>query len=169
MIPGAVIRDATPSDFVAILELNAGSVQFLSPLTAERIERLHRMSAYHRVVDDDGAVAAFLLAFREGADYDSPNYAWFVERYSQFLYIDRIVAAPASRGRGFAALLYSDIASYALHTAAPLLTCEFDLDPPNPVSMRFHERMGFREIGTQWLYGGTKKVSMQAKRLSTPR
>lgn len=169
MIPGAAVRDATPADFAAILELNAGSVQFLSPLTPERLDRLHSRSAYHRVVDDRGSVAAFLLAFREGADYDSPNYAWFVERHAQFVYIDRIVAAPASRGRGFAALLYDDIAVFASHTGAPLLTCEFDLDPPNPVSMRFHERMGFREVGTQWLHGGTKQVSMQARQLAQPR
>ncbi len=163
MISGAVIRDTTPEDFPAILELNAGSVQFLSPLTPERLVRLHRMATYHKVVDVDGSVAAFLLAFREGIDYDSPNYAWFVERYSQYLYIDRIVVAPASRGRGFAALLYADIAAFALHTGAPLLTCEFDLAPPNPVSMRFHARMGFREVGTQWLHGETKQVSMQAR------
>ena len=164
-----MIRDATSSDFDAILALNAESVQFLSPLTPERLERLHRMSAYHKIIDDDGVVAAFLLAFREGTSYDSPNYAWFVERYPQFLYIDRIVAAPASRGRGFAALLYDDIATFASRTRISLLTCEFDLDPPNPVSMRFHERMGFREVGTQWLYGGSKQVSMQARQIQQPR
>lgn len=169
MIPNVVIRDATPADFATILELNSESVQFLSPLTPERLVRLHRMAAYHKVVDVDDFVAAFLLAFREGADYDSPNYAWFVERYPQFFYIDRVVAAPASRGRGFAALLYEDIAAFASRTGTSLLTCEFDLDPPNPVSMRFHARMGFREIGTQWLYGGTKQVSMQARRLDEAR
>jgi predicted GNAT superfamily acetyltransferase len=161
-----VIRDATAADFAAILALNAGSVQFLSPLTPERLELLHRMSVYHKVIDDDGIVAAFLLAFREGADYDSPNYAWFAERYPAFLYIDRIVAAPAFRGRGFAAALYDDIATFALKSAAPLLTCEFDLDPPNPASMQFHARMGFREVGAQWLYGGTKQVSMQARQIA---
>ena len=168
MIPGAVIRDATPADFAAILELNAASVEYLSPLTPERLDRLNRMSAYHRIVDDHGCVAAFLLAFREGVDYDSPNYEWFVERYPHFVYIDRIVAAETSRGRGLAAALYDDIAAFALRTGAPWLTCEFDLVPPNPVSMRFHERMGFREVGTQWLYGGAKQVSMQARRLDEP-
>ncbi|MEO7323793.1 MAG: GNAT family N-acetyltransferase [Dokdonella sp.] len=161
-----MIRAATPADFAAILALNAESVQFLSPLTPERLEWLHRMSAYHRVIEDDGVVAAFLLAFREGTRYDSPNYAWFVGRYPAFLYIDRIVASSAHRGRGHAATLYDDIAAFASRTAAPLLTCEFDLDPPNPASLHFHARMGFREVGTQWLYGGTKQVSMQAKPLA---
>jgi len=160
-----MIRDAVPADFPAILELNAESVHFLSPLTAERLHRLHRMAAYHKVVDHDGTVAAFLLAFREGTDYDSPNYAWFAERYPEFLYIDRIVAASAARGRGVAAMLYEDIIAFAARSGALPLTCEFDLDPPNPASMRFHERMGFHEVGTQWLHGGTKQVSMQARRV----
>lgn len=158
-----MIRDAVPADFRAILELNAESVHFLSPLTAERLDLLHRMATYHKVVEEGGAVAAFLLAFREGADYDSANYAWFAGRYPEFLYIDRIVAAPVSRGRGFAAMLYEDIIAFASRSGALPLTCEFDLDPPNPASMRFHARMGFSEVGTQWLYGGTKQVSMQAR------
>jgi len=158
-----MIRDAVPADFPAILTLNAESVQFLSPLSPERLDRLHRMAAYHKVVAHDGSVAAFLLAFREGADYDSPNYAWFAYRYAEFLYIDRIVAAPAARGQGFAAALYEDIIAFAARAGAVPLTCEFDLDPPNPASMRFHTRMRFREVGTQWLYGATKQVSMQLR------
>ena len=42
----------------------------------------------------------------------------------------------------------------------PLITCEFDIDPPNPVSAHFHARQGFREIGRRQLDGG-KTVSMQ--------
>ena len=72
-------RDATPDDFPAILALNAESVHFLSPLDAPRLQRLHAQAAYHRIVTAGGGVAAFLLAFREGADYDSPNYRWFAQ------------------------------------------------------------------------------------------
>jgi predicted GNAT superfamily acetyltransferase len=157
------IRDATRSDFAAILALNAESVDFLSPLTAERLDALHRSAAYHKVVDIDGEIAAFLLAFREGAPYDSPNYLWFVERYPRFVYIDRIVVAPAYRGRGLGAALYDDVAAFAARAGIPWLTCEFDIEPPNPGSERFHERMGFREVGTQTIAGGRKRVSLQAK------
>jgi predicted GNAT superfamily acetyltransferase len=31
--------------------------------------------------------------------------------------------------------------------------------------MRFHERMGFREVGTQTIGGGRKRVSLQAKQI----
>ena len=163
-----IIRNAAASDFAAILALNDESVHFLSPLSAVRLEALHRSAAYHKVVDVAGEIAAFLLAFREGAPYDSPNYLWFVERYSRFLYIDRIVVAPAHRGAGFGAKLYDDIAAFASRSGAPWLTCEFDIEPPNPGSMRFHERMGFREVGTQAIGGGRKRVSLQAKAIAGP-
>src|SRR5512144_830619 len=160
-----MIRDATPADFPAILALNAESVHFLSPLDAVRLRHLHAQAAYHRVVEHHGKVAAFLLAFREGADYDSPNYRWFAQRYTQFLYIDRIVVAGAARGLGFGAQLYDDVVAFAAATNAARLTAEFDVEPPNPVSAAFHQRYGFREVGTQWIGGDRKQVSLQAREL----
>lgn len=152
-----------PADFAAILALNAESVHFLSPLDGVRLHYLHTRAAYHRVVERDGKVAAFLLAFREGADYDSPNYRWFAQRYTQFLYIDRIVVAGAARGLGFGAQLYDDILAFAAATNAARLTAEFDVEPPNPVSAAFHRRHGFCEVGRQWIGGDKKQVSLQAR------
>jgi uncharacterized protein len=157
------LRDVRREDFAAVLALNAESVHFLSPLNAERLDALHRAAAWHKVVEVEGEVAAFLLAFREGAPYDSANYLWFAERYPEFLYVDRIVVAPAHRGARLASLLYDEIIAFAARSCVPWLTCEFDLDPPNPASMRFHQRMGFAEVGTQWLDGGKKRVSLQAR------
>jgi len=161
------LRLARSEDFPALLALNAESVHFLSPLTAARLEQLHSRAAYHKVIESDDGIAAFLLAFREGADYDSPNYLWFAERYPAFLYIDRIVVAPAHRGKGLGVLLYEDIAEIATAAGVPWLACEFDLEPPNPASMKFHARMGFGEVGRQWLGGGKKQVSLQAKPVPT--
>ena len=160
-----MIRNAIADDFPAILALNAESVHFLSPLDAMRLRDLHAQSAYHRVVEHEEKVAAFLLAFREGADYDSPNYRWFAQRYAQFLYIDRIVVAATARGLGFGAQLYDDILAFAAGTNAARLTAEFDVEPPNPVSAAFHRRYGFREVGTQWIGGDRKQVSLQAREL----
>ena len=95
------LRDANPADFTDILRLNAEAVHFLSPLDPLRLTWLHSMAVYHRVVEWQGRVEAFLLGFREGSAYDSPNYGWFAARYPQFLYIDRIVVQfPARPGRG---------------------------------------------------------------------
>src|SRR6478735_4403738 len=153
-----MIRAAAPADFPAILALNAQSVHFLSPLDATRLQHLHAQAAYHRLVEIDGTVAAFLLALREGADYDSPNYLWFAERYPRFLYVDRIVVSASMQGQRLGARLYDDIIAFAATHGFAQLTCEFDLEPPNPASARFHARYGFREVGRQWLGGGKKQV-----------
>lgn len=155
------IRPATTADFDAILALNEESVAVLSPLSRERLAQLQGEAAVRRVVEADGAVVAFLLAFREGAAYDSPNYRWFASRYERFLYVDRVVVASAARGRGAGALLYRDVFEFAATHSLGLVTCEYDVEPPNPASERFHARFGFREVGRQRLDGG-KLVSLQA-------
>ena len=161
-----LLRDATPADFHRILQINQASVHFLSPLTPERLAWLHAMAASHRVVEDAGRVQGFLLAFREGAAYDSPNYRWFAEHYARFLYVDRVVVAPESQGRGLAPRLYEDLFEIAARGGAPRITLEIDSDPPNPVSARFHARYGFAEVGSQRVAGGAKQVSLQALELT---
>jgi len=155
------IRDAENADFDAILALNEASVSLLSPLSQRRLAGLHAQAALHRVAEREGEVIGFLLAFREGADYDSPNYLWFAARYPQFLYVDRVVVADAARGQGVGALLYRDMFEFAAASGARLVTCEFDVDPPNPASAQFHARFGFREVGRQWVADGRKQVSLQ--------
>jgi predicted GNAT superfamily acetyltransferase len=162
-----VIRDATPADFAAILALNAASVQYTSPLDVLRLHGLHAQAAYHRVIELDSGVRAFLLALREGSDYASPNYRWFAKRYPEFLYVDRIVVDAMQQGRGLGAILYDDLLAFAARTGVSRLTCEFDLEPPNPVSARFHARYGFREVGRQHVAGGKKQVSLQARELAS--
>jgi predicted GNAT superfamily acetyltransferase len=155
-----VIRDARPADFPAIAALNLQSEQYLSPMSPARLAQLHAWAAYHRVIETEGQVAAFLLAFREGAGYDSPNYRWFSARYASFVYIDRVVVAPVHRGKGFASALYDDVFAFARENGAGTMTCEFDTEPPNEVSRRFHARFGFQEVGTHSY--NNKRVSMQA-------
>jgi predicted GNAT superfamily acetyltransferase len=155
------LRDATPDDFAAILALNAASVHFLSPLDLPRLRQLHDRAAYHRVVVDGERVVAFLLAFREGADYDSTNYLWFAARYPNFLYIDRVVVAEDRRGSQLGLRLYEDVAAFAAACEVDELACEFDVLPPNPISQRFHERFGFVEVGRQSVADGKKQVSLR--------
>jgi predicted GNAT superfamily acetyltransferase len=156
------LRDATPSDFAHILRLNEESVHFLSPLDAQRLVHLNAQAAYHRVVEKEGRVVAFLLAFREGCDYDSPNYQWFARQYGEFLYIDRVVVTREAQGQRLGNRLYDDLFAFAKATRVQRITCEFDVDPPNEVSRRLHERYGFREVGSQSVAGGKKRVSLQA-------
>ena len=157
-----LLRDANSSDFPQILMLNEESVHFLSPLTPERLEHLHKEAAYHRVLEEEGKVIGFLLAFREGCAYSSPNYRWFSQKFDKFIYIDRVVVSLSKQGRGIGPSLYADLFAFAVRTDAGRVTCEFDIDPPNEISRRFHERHGFKEVGTQSVASSRKQVSLQA-------
>ena len=157
----ARVRDAVEADAPAIVALNLESEAVLSPMDATRFALLRANAAYLRVVEEDGAVVAFLMAFRERADYDSVNYRWFDARFDAFLYVDRVVVSNACQGRGFGALLYADLFASARAAGVPRVTCEFDVEPPNEASRRFHARHGFVEVGSQALPGG-KRVSLQS-------
>jgi uncharacterized protein len=156
------LRDARPADFECILALNAESVHFLSPLAPERLAHLHAQAAYHRVVASDGGeVQAFLLALPETAIYDSPNFHWFAASYPRFLYIDRVVVSAAHQGQGLGRLLYDNLIAFARTSGIARVACEFDVDPPNPASERFHAGYGFAEVGTQHVGPARKRVSLQ--------
>lgn len=160
------LREATPDDYPELLALNAASVAALSPLDGSRLAHLHDESELCLVLETDAIVRAFVLAMREGASYDSENYRWFDRRYPAFLYVDRVVVAAPYRGAGLGQRLYSAVFERARRDAIGLVTCEFDLDPPNPASARFHARQGFREVGRQHLAAG-KVVSLQAATVDT--
>lgn len=154
------IRDAVDADHPAILALNLESEHLLSPMDAERLHQLDSQSAYHRIAVDADGVGAFLLVFREHADYDSPNYRWFSERYDRFLYIDRIAVSASRQGRGYGAALYKDLFAFARAADIAIVACEFYTEPLNEVSQQFHAHHGFREVGREWLANG-KQVSLQ--------
>ena len=123
-------------------------------------------SVRERVAEVDGDVAGFLLAMREDCAYRNDNYAWFSSRYSSFLYVDRIVVDAGYGGSGMGTLLYKDIFEHARTDGVPIISCEYNLVPENHASRIFHDKFRFREVGTQWLADGTKKVSLQAAEVS---
>ncbi|MGI6732624.1 MAG: GNAT family N-acetyltransferase [Anaerovoracaceae bacterium] len=161
---GVTVRSARPEDFDRILQLNEESVHFLSPLTREKLEHLHSQAELHKVAVMKGEILAFCLAFREGADYDSVNYLWFTDHYPSFLYVDRVVVDLGKQSLGLGSLLYEEVFRHARETGVPLVTAEIDIEPPNPVSLKFHEKFGFHEVGRQEVANGKKVVSLQIAR-----
>ena len=158
------IRPAEPKDYPAILRLNEENLSVLAPMDEQVIEQFAVWSELLWVVEVDGTFAAFLVTFREGVDsYWSENYKWFSAHYPKFLYVDRIVIDEAYRGKGIGKRVYELIAAHAKNTNVPVVTAEIDIKPIyNDASLRFHEAMGFREVGTQYVRHGTIKVSLQA-------
>jgi hypothetical protein len=157
-----VIRDAAPIDYEIICMLNLAEVQHTSPMDAARLATLGNLACYHKVACVDGGVSAFLLAMCNGAAYENENFAWFARKYAQFIYVDRIVVSSAFRGLRLGSLLYEDLFRYARDSSIPVVTCEYNIVPPNEPSRKFHDKFGFREQGSHWVANGTKKVSLQA-------
>ena len=58
--------------------------------------------------------------------------------------------------------LYEDLFDCARSQGIKTITCEYNIQPPNPASQRFHDKFGFKELGQQWVALGTKRVSLQA-------
>lgn len=156
-----ILRKSENKDLPRILELNEESVHFLSPLTMEKLEKLSYQSEMLSVIEVDGVVEAFVLTIREGKDYDSVNYLWFSERYDKFLYIDRVVVSVKMHGKGLGRMLYQSVFEHAKQIDVPYVTAEIDINPPNPGSLKFHEKFGFKEVGKQSVSDGKKVVSLQ--------
>jgi predicted GNAT superfamily acetyltransferase len=126
-----------------------------------RLDKLAGLACYHKVACVEGRVVGFLLAMRRGAPYENPNFDWFSRSYPDFLYIDRIVVAGAYRGLKLGSQLYDDLFGFARGDDIPLITCEYNIVPPNGPSQRFHASFGFTEQGTQWVDNGARQVSLQ--------
>jgi predicted GNAT superfamily acetyltransferase len=99
----------------------------------------------------------------ENAAYDSPNYLWFRERYARFVYVDRVVVAPALRGRGYARRLYADLLERARRAGHRVVACEVNIDPPNPASDALHAALGFAEVGRATIREAEKTVRYLAR------
>lgn len=143
------LRELTPRDVPAIRMLNNAATPAVPLATVAELTALLEASSFGfaAVVDDE--LVGFVIGFAPGSDYASPNYRYFEERGTDHLYVDRIVVAEAARGMRIGHALYEHVAGLAVGQGRVEVTCEVNLDPPNPESLAFHSRMGFHEVGQQ--------------------
>lgn len=153
--------DADPATRATLLGLNNENARETSPLG---LPKLDDMIAAARVAVVVQPGIAFLLAFEKSANYDSPNFLWFRDRFDDFFYIDRVIVGRAHRRLGLGRLLYEDLFRRAEKLACRQITCEVNVRPPNPVSDAFHARFGFSEVGMGESGDGTKSVRYLMRR-----
>lgn len=166
------VRPYTNDDLAAIHAINQAEVPAVGSVTPERMAHIAAESAIALVAVDADRPVGFALVLGPGADYDSDNYAWFAERYADFLYLDRVAVAPTHRRRGVGRALYDAVAA-AAPDARPTATdwlLEVNLRPRNDTSLAFHAAMGFTEVGQHESRAGYL-VAMLARPLvsGTPR
>ena len=152
------------SDINAALELNNLNAPAVGEIDRTQLEFLIEHSLYSFAIGAD-MLHAFCITFAPGAPYTSVNYQWFSQNYSEFVYLDRIVVSEKMRNNSLGAKLYAAVEQRMIKDrCAPILTCEVNLNPPNIGSIRFHNRIGFREVGQQDSKPGLT-VSLLAKNL----
>jgi predicted GNAT superfamily acetyltransferase len=159
-----IIRDVAAQDLDTVLSLNQSEVPHVGSIDIEQVHWFAANAHYFRVALKDDRIAAYLIGLRPGTSYASPNYLWFCDRYADFAYVDRVAVAEFGRRIGLASRLYNDFAASMPETVA-VMTCEVNLRPANESSMRFHQQLGFRQVGSQTTEGGSKEVAMLAKQL----
>lgn len=153
-----MIRDWREADLLALHAINEASVPGVGSVTRDEFDKLVREdSAVTLVAEVAGLPAGFVLCMYEGLDYRSLNYRWISERYERFAYVDRVAIAEEARGKQLGQALYEAVFERFAEERSVLLA-EVNLAPPNPGSLRFHKRHGFREVGERWEIEGQKGV-----------
>jgi hypothetical protein len=165
MSAGVRIRGVAAGDLAALVPLNNAAVPAVNALERHDLERFAATVPHFRVAVRDDNPVGMMIALGPGVDYGSPNYRWFEQRCDAFLYVDRIVVDSALRSAGIGAALYDDLAAAAGAAGVPRLACEVNLRPANDRSIRFHERLGFRGVGTQDTENGAKTVQLMIREL----
>lgn len=142
------LQGAPSPALVALNNAHAAELSFLDP------DRFATLIGEAFLAARIGEADALLIAFDQAADYDSPNFLWFRERFERFVYVDRIVVAAEARGRGLARLLYEALFAEAAAAGHARVVCEVNAEPPNPASDAFHAALGFVEVGSAQLANG---------------
>ena len=158
------IRDCREDDLELVREMNEAALPAVNSLTLDELGWFLEEASYFRVADTGEALVAFLIGLVEGVDYSSLNYRWFTERYEAFAYVDRIAVNPAARRQGLANRFYDDFERRCA-SASGRMVCEVNLRPANDGSMRFHQRQGFVQVGSQETENGAKEVALMLKEI----
>lgn len=160
--PIALIAAQDQAAQAALRALNNANARETSFLTAEEWGAL--VAGSFAATCTAGATA-LLIALDQGADYTSANFKWFQARRRRFVYVDRVVVSERCRRQGLAARLYRDLFERAMAAGHDRIVCEVNLEPPNPRSDAFHERMGFVVVGRAELQPSGKTVRYWEKLL----
>ena len=125
-------------------QTNSPEVGFLDSM--DYLKELLEKSYINLCVKNDNEIIGFMVCFREGSDYSSKNYKFFMDNEDHFIYIDRVVIKEEFRRKGIANHLYTLIEEIATEEGSPLC-CEVNTFPENKPSIGFHKKFGFIGIG----------------------
>jgi len=157
------LRTLVSEDIPAIWKINEQGLPGTGKVSQDEIAELLHLAELPLGAYEEDELVGFVLCLLPRTKYASLNYAWFNQRYQDFLYVDRIAVLESHRNRTIGSLLYQEVIAYAKQYNYPI-TAEVSLKPPNPDSIRFHHRFGFSEVGV--LHHESKSVTMMLRDLN---
>ena len=150
-----VFRSIEVSDLDGVLAINAANVPDVGDIDLDGLAFLVGESAIALAAEHDEVLVGFCVVLAPGSSYASVNYRWFMERYPDALYLDRVAFAASAQGRGWGTAMYDEVGRRIQNGFADAtgLTLEVNVDPPNETSLRFHAKQRFVEVGRQMSHG----------------
>jgi hypothetical protein len=143
-----------------IIKLNSENMPAVGRLDEKLFKKFLEYSDYFKLLKYDNKFIGFMIGLLPNRPYNSINYKWFEKKYKSFIYIDRIIISFKYQNKGFGTLFYDDLKN-CFKDSYDSMTCEINIIPKNDISMRFHKKYGFKEVGQQRTENGKKLVSMQ--------
>ena len=112
----------------------------------ESFSKLIELSSTSLLAEYENQIIGFIICFRENSIYGSENYKFFNNKKDKFIYIDRVVIKTGFRRMGFGAHIYRLLDELASKDLLPIC-CEVNSFPKNEISLNFHTKTGFVEVG----------------------
>ena len=113
---------------------------------SECFRKLIELSSISLLIEYKDQVIGFIICFRENSVYSSENYKFFNGNKEKFIYIDRVVIKSGFRRMGFGTQIYKYIDEVAYKNFLPIC-CEVNSMPRNEISLNFHIKNGYIEVG----------------------
>jgi uncharacterized protein len=158
------IRPAQDQDFERIIMINQAGWPGVSPLALAELAAIRADAPLFEVAEIGRELTGYVIAYVDTDIYDGEEFSWFKRHFARFLYIDQIAVALSARRAGVGARMYQLLQQHAREEQLTSLTCEVNLEPLNLVSLAFHSRQRFVEVGTLATSDG-RTVSLRRKEL----
>jgi len=148
-VPTWSLRPLTVADHPALLRLNSDNRPAVAAIESVDLPGLLAGPNPHLVaIDRRGDVLGYLLCHPHDSGFRDTEIDELRRRIAApFFYLCQVVVSPGHRGLGIGRAFYAAVAEKARRRGTARLCCDVNTNPPNPASLAFHRRLGFRELG----------------------
>lgn len=155
-------RQIKKDDYARVLEINRECVPAVGVLTMQDLENFQNTAYKFFVAETENKVVGYLLLFKRNADYDAEEFLYFKDRFEEdFLYVDQIALSANWRSKGIGKQFQEIALKSAKENNLKRILLEISLTPRNDLSFRFHEGLGFKQIGVMKLKNGKENGAME--------